>query len=550
MTEIKADIVFYNCVVYTVDKNNSWAESIAVSGDQIIFVGKYQNVKAFIGEDTVVLNLDGKMILPGFVDAHAHPSMAMDFIGNISLYNLDSLKSYQNSIREFINLHPNKEFYRGSGWADTLFPNLGPSKEILDEIVPNTPIALISYDWHSMWVNSIALEQANITTETPDPDGGRIERDPRTGEPTGTLRETAMKLVEKIIPDYSVKERENALLEYQKMANKAGITMCHDSMLDPSTIRTFNSLAEDELLTIRFSGSIAMEHDRNIKNQIDYIMEEREKNTHPFFQTLAAKIFIDGVIEGGTAYLSEPYAHKPTFCGEPIWKPDLLQNTCLELDKLGIQIHFHVIGDAAAKIMLDALQVAVDQNGKRDSRHMATHLQLVNQEDILRFKSLDVIGLPQPFWFKVDDYYSELALPYLGLERANKQYPMQSFLDTGVVMAGGSDFPVTIPFDPLIAIQYGITRTSIEEGYEEVLWPEEKACLEDMIRCFTYNGAYSNFLENETGSIEVGKKADFIVLDKNIFKIPIDKISKTKILLTFVGGKEVYRNSNYSGDIK
>jgi hypothetical protein len=256
---------------------------------------------------------------------------------------------------------------------------------------------------------------------------------------------------------------------------------------------------------------------------------------------------VDGVIEGGTAYLLEPYAHQPDFRGEPIWDPELLKETCVILDQEQIQIHLHVIGDAAARITLDALELTLDKNGKWDSRHSITHLHLIDPDDIGRFKDLDIVGLPQPFWFKVDDYYQELALPYLGKERADKQYPMQSLIDSGVVMASGSDFPVTIPFDPLIAIQTGITRSTPKKTGGDVLWPEECSNLEDMIRSFTYNGAYANFLENEVGSLEVGKKADLIILEKNLFEIPVEQIAEVKILLTMVEGNVVYQGSDFPG---
>jgi len=217
------------------------------------------------------------------------------------------------------------------------------------------------------------------------------------------------------------------------------------------------------------------------------------------------------------------------------------------LDRENIQIHLHVIGDAAARITLDALEQALKSNGKQDSRHLVTHLQLVAPEDIQRFAQLGAIGVPQPFWFKIDEYYSELALPYLGKERANMQYPMQSFIDAGVIMASSSDFPVTIPVDPLIAIQTGITRSTINNSHADVLWPEERSTLEEMIISFTRNGAYANFLENEIGSIEVGKHADMIVLDQNLFEIPANEIAKTNIVLTLVDGQGVYRAPSIPG---
>ncbi len=547
MDEKKSNLVLKNGAIYTVDRDRSWAESVAVVEDQIVFVGSNEDCQAFIGPETIVIDLAGKMVLPGFVDAHAHPSHAMDFVGNISLYLLGSVEEYKAAIRKYIADHPDAEIYRGSGWADTLFPNLGPTKEILDAIVPDRPIAIVSYDGHSLWVNSRTLDMAHIHKDTPDPAGGRIERNTQTGEPSGTLRETASKLVEDVIGDYSLDERISALLAYQDMATRVGLTLSHDAMLDAPSIAAYKALAAEDKLKMRFRGSITLEPDSDLKSQIDIVLQERSTNTHPYFRIAAAKIFVDGVIEGATAYLHDPYAHKPDFRGEPIWGPELLNRTTVALDKEILQIHYHVIGDAAASITLDALEIALEKNGTRDSRHLITHLQLVATEDIQRCKQLGIIGVPQPFWFKIDSYFWELALPYLGEARADQQYPMQSFIDAGVVMASSSDFPVTIPFDPLIAIQTGITRSSTKQPSAGILWPEERVSLEDMIASYTYNGAYANFLEKETGSIEVGKQADLIVLEHNLFEIPADEIAKTKVLLTMVDGKEVFRAEAFSG---
>ena len=547
MLREKADRIFKNGLIYTVDSNRTCAQAVAIAKDKIVYVGSEQGVESCIGSRTAVTDLEGKMVLPGFVEAHAHPSHAMDLVGNISLYSLDSLEAYEKAIVEFVDGHPHREFYRGSGWADTLFPNLGPTKEILDAIIPDRPIAIVSYDGHSLWVNSTTLNRAQINKDTPDPEGGRIERNSETGEPSGTLRETAFKLVESVIPDYTLEERKHALLAYQEMASRAGITMSHDAMLDSQAIAAFNVLAKEGQLKIRFRGSITVDPDLDLKPQVDTVIRERSKNTHRYFQTPAVKIFVDGVVEGGTAYLLDPYEHRPEFRGEPIWGPDILNSTCVALDKEKLQIHLHVIGDAATRITLDALEQAQDANGKRDSRHLVTHLHLVASEDIHRFAQLGIVGVPQPFWFKIDEYYSELALPYLGKERAEKQYPMQSFIDAGVIMASASDFPVTIPFDPVIAIQAGITRSTNSDSSKDVLWPEERSTLEEMIVSYTYNGAYANFLENKTGSLEVGKQADIIVLDQNLFDIPTSEIATTKVLLTLVDGKEVFRASTFAG---
>jgi len=546
MDHQKPNLILRNGSIYTVDEQRSWAQAIAIAGKEIIQVGSNADIDPHIGPGTEVIDLDGRMVLPGFVDAHAHPSLSMYLFGNINLHSQDSLEVYQQIITEFVDSHPELEGYRGGGWTDGIFPKHGPSKAVLDAIVPDRTVSLESYDGHSLWVNSVTLERAHITRDTPNPEGGVIERDPSTGEPSGTLRETAMKLVEGVVPDYSVEQRKHTLIAYQEMAAQAGITLVHDAMLEPLGITAFQELEAEGLLNMRFRGAITIQPDEAVEPQIEAILGECERNNFTKFKIRTAKLFVDGVVEGGTAYLLEPYADRPDFRGEPIWKPEALQEVCAALDKEKLQIHVHVIGDAAARMTLDALEYAQDCNGKRDARHLITHLQLVTPQDILRFKQLGVIGVPQPFWFQEDEYYWNLAVPYLGKERADIQYPLKSFIEAGVVMASASDFPVTIPFDPVIAIQLGVTRANLEDEQEEILWPAERVDLAEMVTSFTYNGAYANFLENETGSLEVGKQADLVVLDHNLFEIPVVEISRTKALLTMVAGKQVYRDPGFS----
>jgi predicted amidohydrolase YtcJ len=540
-------MVLKNGTIYTVHQEQPWADTIAITNDLITFVGSFADIEKNLSAENEIIDLAGKMVLPGFIDAHSHPSHGMGYFGNINLYSLDSLDKYRSTISRFVQENPDATAFRGGGWSDSLFPKHGPSKSILDAIVPDRPVSIVSYDGHSLWVNSVTLERAQITRHTPDPNGGLIGRDLETGEPNGTLRETAMNLVEDVIPDYSTSERVQALNAYQAMALGAGVTMTHDAMLDMQSIAGFKQLEANEELKMRFRGSITIHPDQSIDDQIQFILEQKAENRNPNFQTNTAKIFVDGVVEGGTAYLFEPYAHKPDFSGIPIWSREQLLEVFPILDKEGIQIHIHVIGDAAVHIALDGLEKALMENGSRDSRHMLTHLQLVAAEDISRFSQINAIGIPNPYWFKIDEYYHTLALPYLGQERADIQYPMKSFFDTGVIMASASDFPVTIPFDPLIGIQLGMTRSEIGQVNSDVLWADEIATLEQMIASFTYNGAYANFLEHQIGSLEVGKQADFVVLDKNIFKLPATEIADTEVLLTYISGQEVYKSENFIG---
>lgn len=544
----KADTVFTNGFVYTVDSINSKAEAVAVKDKAIIFVGDNKSVQNYIGENTKVINLNGKMILPGFVDAHCHSISSYRYFNELNLYGLKSKEDIQNAIKKYLFEHPEAKYVKGRGWSDTDFPGIGPDKKIIDEIVKDIPVSFSSDGGHSKWVNSKTLELAGMNNSTKNPKGGIIERYPGTNEPNGTLRENASDLVADIFPAYTVENLMDGLEAYQRMVSAFGITTVHDAYLDAGSNETdaFRNLEKNNKLKMRFRASLYIDPEKSV-DQIKLLVDERKKNTGELFQTNSAKIFIDGVVEGSTAYLKQPYQHQPKNYGEIFWKIDSLNKICSALDKEHFQIHVHAIGDAATSVTLYAFASAEFQNGKRDSRNSITHLQLVDESDIKRFKELGIIAVPQPYWFSKDDYYYNIQVPYLGQKRADEEYPMKSFFDEGVVAASSSDYPVTIPCNPLEAIQFGITRSEFNTtDSSEVLWPEERVTLEQMIRSFTINGAYANFLEKETGSIEVGKKADLIVLDKNLFEIPVTDIYKAKVLMTLFEGKDVFVDSSYT----
>jgi predicted amidohydrolase YtcJ len=300
---------------------------------------------------------------------------------------------------------------------------------------------------------------------------------------------------------------------------------------------------------MRFRGGVLITPEGG-PGQVAAAVEEQARHTHPYFQIHAGKLVIDGVVEGGTAFLLEPYANMPESCSEPIWSPDALKAIVAELDAAGLQAHVHAIGDAGVRVTLDALAHARAVNGERDSRHALTHLQLVTPEDVARFAPLGAVAVLQPFWFVVGDYYWKLEVPCLGKERADREYPMQSFIEAGVVVACASDYSVTIPCDPLIGIQVGVNRSEvgatidpdapIPPGGKGVLGPAERGSLADLIAGFTLHGAYANFMENEVGSLEVGKQADIVVLGKNLFEIPTTDIAGARVLMTLVDGEVVY----------
>jgi len=497
------------------------------------------------------------MVLPGFIDSHAHVSFGVSRVSMAQLFNLPSLDDYQRAIHDFADQHPDLDFIYGSGWNNELFPPTGPRKEDIDAVLFDRAASMMSSDAHAIWVNSAALKTAGITKDTTNPEGGVIERDPETCEPSGTLRENAMDLIHNLLPPFTVEQLKEGILAYADTAAKEGITTVHDPMLilpnETATllgtgllrnnITAFSQLAAKNRLSLRVRGSLLAAPEKGFSQLPDFIAE-LEKQKDPLFQDYSIKIFVDGVIEGSTGYLLQPYEHMLRFRGTFLWDTEVLKESFKVLDKENFQIHVHAIGDAATRITLDAFEYARNANGARDSRHQITHLQLVDPEDIPRFAALDVIGIPQPIWHLKGEYYAKLSLPYLGRGRADHQYPMKSFIKAGVKMASASDFPVTVPCPPLLGIMIGITRCEPGIiGSDEVLWPAERLSLDEMIASFTSNGAYANFLEQDTGSLEVGKAADLVVLDRNLFKIPAAEINNAKVLLTLFEGKEVYRDN-------
>lgn len=543
-----ADTIFYNGNIYTVDKNKSWAEAVAISNANILFVGSNEEAQSYKSAWTKTIDLKGKLVLPGFVDSHAHVSMGgAEALFTVKLNHCQSQQEAADAVKKYLDDNPGAEVVIGVGWGNAIGAGIGPRKEWLDEIVPHVPVCLYSEDHHSLWVNSKALELAGIRKGSANPKGGVIERDRVTGEPSGTLRESAMNLVTKNIPDYTVEQYKDGIVAYQKRAVACGITSVHEPfMRNGNAIRAYSELEKEGKLTIRYRNSLFVDPHIGI-DQVDELVAQRKKHRHgSYFQTNSAKIFIDGVVEGATAYLEEPYKHIDSR-GELIWEPEVYKETAAKLHKERFTIHIHSIGDASTRIALDGLVYAEGQGEPFDARHAITHLQLVNREDIARMKKLNIVAVPNPYWFmKEPSYYFEIEEPYLGKERAESQYPMKSLIDAGLIAASASDYPVTLNFHPLNGIQLGVTRIEIGKSDERLIHnPAERTSLAHMIASFTINGAYSLKLDHLTGSIEKGKKADLIVLDQNIFVIPESNIHKAKVLLTLFEGKEVFRNQEF-----
>ncbi len=538
-----------NGLIYTVDGLRSRGEALAIKGDTIVYIDEETGIEAWISSHTRVLDLQGGMVLPGFVDSHCHPSAGTIQLYEVSLVGIKEVAAYLKTMQDFLEKRPGLKVLRGMGWINGLFPPGGPRKELLDQVAPHIPALVRSEDGHSLWLNSRAMEQAGITRQTPEVPGGVIERQ-ADGSPSGVLREKAMELAAQVAPGYALRQHIEGMRFFQEQAHALGITTVFEAgMLEWRTaLQARQAMAASGDLKLRCRLALEVPSDADPVMKAAEIADLRSMLKNDLLKLNTAKLFMDGVIEGTTAYLEEPYLGMGGSQGKRLWEPLKFHRACQVLDQAGLQIHVHSVGDAATHLALDGLGHARQANGFRDSRHALTHLQQVRPEDIRRFGELGVVAVPQPYWFVVDENYQQ-ALELLGERRARCQYPMRSFFNAGVCVASASDYPVVIPPDPLVAIHHGVMRClqGMEQVPGGVLWPEERVSVEQMIYSFTRCGAYANFLEGEIGTLEPGKKADIVVLDRDLLSIPPQEIPEVKVRLTIFNGEEVYRSPAYEG---
>ena len=543
-----AEIVFRGGGVYTVDATRSWAEAAAVRAGRIVYVGPDSGLARWIGPDTRSIDLAGKMLLPGFHDAHVHLVGGGIELGECDLNELTTIEQVLAAVRQFAEKHKEEKWIRGGGWPLTIKGGI-PHKSLLDRVVPDRPVILDAADGHSSWANSRALELAGIDRRTPDPPRGRIDRESETGEATGILHESATGLVIRKAPPYTQGEFVDGLRRGLKLANRFGITSVQEAAVTEQHLKAFAELDRSGELTVRAVAAMRFDLSKDT-SQFPQFTEWRTTYQGKRLRTTAVKIFEDGVIETRTAALLEPYLGAGR--EERGWlnlEPDVLNPVAAELDRLGFQIHLHAIGDRAIRASLDALEFARSRNGSRDSRHHIAHLELFDPTDIVRFRRLGVVANFQPLWAWADPYIVDLTIPILGPERSRYLYPIRSIARTGAVIACGSDWSVS-SMNPLEAIQIGVTRRGLTEGPGPAWIPEETVDLAIMLAGYTINGAYVNFEEDETGSVEVGKAADLVVLDRNLFELPSHEISRAKVLLTLLEGKEVYRAAGFADGVR
>ncbi|MFS2280474.1 amidohydrolase [Microbacterium sp. OR21] len=539
-----ADLVFTGGPVFTADAVRSRASAVAVAGGRIAAVGR--DVDDLIGPATEVVDLGGRMLVPGFQDAHVHALWGGLDILRCDLSACSTQPEYLETIAAYAAAHPDDEWVLGGGWAMSAFPGGTPTASALDTVVPDRPVFLPNRDGHGAWVNSAALRMAGIDRHTPDPADGRIERD-AAGNPTGTLHEGAMTLVNRLLPVEPPERLVDALLEGQRYLHSYGVTAWQDAIVgaygdagDPGP--AYVTAANDGRLTARVVGAIWWDRSAGLE-QIPSLLERRERYRAGRFAATSVKVMQDGVAENFTAAMLEPYCdghgHPTDNSGISFVDPEILNEAVPRLDELGFQVHFHAIGDRAVRQCLDAVEHAVRRNGRGDNRHHIAHLQVVHPEDIPRFRELGVAANMQSLWASLEPQMVELTLPFLGERRAGWQYPFGDLQRSGAVLAAGSDWSVSSP-DPLAAIHTAVNRRDVGDAEQERFLPEQAIDLATSLTAYTAGSAWVNHLDRNTGTIEVGKYADLVVLDRDPFGGPIDEIGSTRVLQTFVEGERVY----------
>ena len=542
---VSADLVLRHAAVWTADPARPWADAVGIRDGHLIYVGEDAGVERYIGPATRVLDLAGRMVLPGFQDSHAHPLSAGLELGECNLHELESPEEIEGVIRAYAASHPNLGWIRGNGWQLPVFPGANPRKEVLDRAVPDRPAFFWAVDGHSAWVNTRALAIAGVTRETPDPPNGRIERDRRTGDPTGTLRESAIALVAGKLPEYSLAERIGAVRRALAAANRAGITSITDADAGPEYLEAYASLDRRNELTARVTAALHTDPRVPVEVMAARLRELRDQyRGGSRLSVNTVKLFADGVIEARTAALLEPYLNSGGDAGELVYQPADLAARVETFDRDGFQIQIHAIGDRAIRVSLDALAQARQVNGARDARPVIAHLELIDSADIARFRQLRVVASFQPLWAQAGKYIRKLTEPAIGPARSRWLYPIGSVMQSGAVVAGGSDWSVS-SLNPLDAIQVGITREGLDAEANQPWIPEERVDLPRMLAAYTIQAAFATHAERETGSLEPGKLADLVVLERNLFDIPLKELHLTRVLVTLLEGHAVWSDTSF-----
>ncbi|WP_339216888.1 amidohydrolase [Ornithinibacillus sp. FSL M8-0202] len=525
------DYIISSNAVFTGTTSSPIQAAVLISNNRIVDVIDQQHIEEYISNQTKVIDFDDKLIMPGFHDFHIHLLLGSMLEDSVSLSEARSATAVADLVKEYADKHPDAPLIIGSGWDDNTWNTAEQvDKKYLDVAVPDRPVILYQAEFHSVWVNSAMLELAGITKDTMNPDFGEVIKD-ENGDPTGLLLEHAVGLVTNAMP-MNLKDKEQLLEKFLRESSRYGITSVHDLLRLP------------EMSTEEAAIYADFEQKGKLTTRVHFVaplngdLEEakRLRNTYHsnMVQFTGFKQFIDGVITSYTAYLQDPYTNKPDSIGSTVYPEESIKEWTIAADKENFRVRFHCIGDKAVKLALDTFEEAQKRNGNRDARHAIEHIEMIREEDISRFQELGVLASIQPEHINGSSYdvFEEL----IGKERMQRYMLQKTLMDHGATLVYGSDYPV-VGLNPLTAIYRAITRLDDEK----VVWSEdEKITLAEALKAYTYAPAYGSFREKELGTLEAGKLADLIVLDKDLFTVTPEEIKTANVIFTMVDGKIVF----------
>ncbi|RJS59343.1 amidohydrolase [Bacillus sp. PK3_68] len=538
MSQQLADMIISSNAVFTGLSDQPEPASIAMKGNKIIAVGSEEEMKQYTGEKTKIYQFKDQLVMPGFHDFHLHMMQGAVALNGVNLFAARSEGEALKMIREFAESNPENPWVIGFMWDAGFWDTQAlPTRHSLDRILPDRPAIMFHAEVHYAWVNTKALEMANINRHTAPPSFGMIGKD-ENGEPNGLLYEGAMDAVIRHAYDFTKEQKRELFASFLDHASSVGVTAVHDlfaaeSLAALNDYAVYKEFEDKEELTARIHLWPELNGDL-----------ERAKHLRNTYQSDKLRVsglkqFIDGVITARTAYLLEPYADQLNTSGEATFPPEIIKKWVAEADKEGFSIRFHAIGDGAIRLALDAYEEAQKTNGKRDSRHSVEHVEVIHPDDIPRFKELGVTASMQPDHFAMSE--RGVYTDRIGSEREKYVFPIKTLQEAGAKLAFGTDFPVDV-LNPLLQIYRAVTR--IDSSGEAVWHPHERITLAEALKAYTAGPAYGSFREQELGTLESGKLADIVVLEKNLFDIPTEDIPDTKVQVTIVDGKVVFDHTD------
>jgi len=529
-----ADLIVKNAKIWTGDDANPSSDSMAVLGDRIVAVGGAKDVELWRGPATKLIDAGGRLLLPGFNDAHVHFTPGGAQLDWVQLNDAASQQEFVRRIGERAKAIPKGEWILGGDWDETKWtPPTLPTHEAIDAVTPNNPVAISRYDGHMILANAAALKAARITSATPDPPGGSIVRD-ASGNPTGALKDAAMDAVFKVVPAMSHDQRLHAVKRALGHAASLGVTSVQDMNPEFADIAVYAELAEKGELTTRIYAAPLI-------SQVDDLTKIgiRRSFGTPYLRIGALKSYADGSLGSATAYFFDPFVDQPQnrgFLSDAMHPVSLMRDRMMRADAAGLQLCTHAIGDQGISIILDIYSEIEKEHGAADRRWRIEHAQHMAAKDFDRFASLHVIASMQPY-HAIDD--GRWAEGRIGHDRASRTYAFRTFLDNGVRLAFGTDWSVA-PLNPMLGVYAAVTRETLDGKNPKGWFPEQKLTVAETVSAYTMGSAYAEFQDQEKGSITVGKLADMVILSDDIFSIPPDKIKDVKVTKTFVGGKLVW----------